>query len=101
MNLTEIQVNSRLKLLKLRSLDYLLHSSKFERAYDLDAEGLLPYIDDVDALKVAIDKVLRKNLLDKSLKEVRDIAGRLGILHYNQYNKEELIMLIKRIKHAP
>lgn len=104
MTLNQIQVASRLKLLNCRSIEYIVNSPKFERAFELctDKTLIYKYIENLDPenLKLLIERVLKQNLDDKSLKDVREVAGSLGILNYNQYNKAELIMLIKRLKHA-
>ena len=100
-NLVQIQAVVQLKLLKHRNLMYYINTPSFEDTWEQATveqqkkfENLIA-IEDLDNLKLEAKKTHSKNLQDKTLKELREIASRLLIPNYNKYHKEMLILILK------
>lgn len=102
MDLPKIKDYIHEKLLRLRALDRLVTSRRFEAALKLDPDS--------EELRIAfsrespslvenwMNKVLIKELDDMSVRELRVRAARLHITFYTTYDKSALILKILEVQ---
>lgn len=100
--LPEIQKELADKVLLYRSLERVAYSDRFERVFssieDKDKKILTEHL--LEGNKNLVDQLLSSHLKrikpyeEKSVKELRETARRLGIQNYSLYNKELLIVSI-------
>lgn len=101
MNLVQIQISVRNKLLNIRSIDYFVNTTKFEEAFnncsDKDQESIIDAIEEQQPglLKGIIDRILKEDLIMKPIKDLRNLANKLQINNFSRYNKEQLLIVIK------
>lgn len=105
MKLTEIQMVVHHRVLDMRSLEHFVNTRKFEMAFE-NAEGadktiiedairLADNNQSIEHLKDFINHLLRKELQEKSVRELRNIASKIGIPGFNKLSKVQLIYTIK------
>ena len=101
MTITQVQINMKNKLHHMRNLDYFVNTIRFEKAYEEANEKELYGIDhalksnNLIVLRNLCNQILRKDLTEKPLSELREIASRKGIPNFNRFTKNGLIYLIK------
>ena len=105
----EIQMMIHQRVLDMRSLEHFVNTRKFEIAYDSaedvdktiieDSVRLADNAQSIEHLKDFINHLLRKELQEKSVRELRDIAANLQIPGYNKLSKLQLISTIKGYEH--
>ena len=97
----DLQIRVRTKTLDWRSLDYYINTYKFgkglESADKSEYKHIIELIDkcDINILKRVINKIIRKDIGEKSLQELREMASMFGILNYGRYSKLGLYHIIK------
>ena len=94
--LTQMRAQVRYRLLKLRSLEYLVRSYRFEQVWKLipNVEKLIEDCD-LNALRRLIHEELKKDLEDRSVGELRTLASQLGVPYFSKMHKDALIINIK------
>lgn len=90
------------RLNRIRALDRLVTSKRFEAAFRLDSEssdllGALAH-ESPDGVEAWMNKVLVKELDDMSVRELRVRATRLQIPFYTTYTKTALILKILEVQ---
>lgn len=106
MGLHRIRENLHQKILRLRSIETMFGSLKFDRLWqDSDAkkrEEVLKYIKDED--RVRLMKWIKNHsslaLGEMPLKQLRDLARSLLVCNWSRMNKAELITGIKEAGHG-
>lgn len=98
MNLQEIRTTVHNRLNRLRALDRIVMSKQFEAA--LAKSTTDPPIDDPYALEAWIDSILRKELDDMSMGQLRVRASKLRIPFYTSFTKPNLILKIIEVQDA-
>ena len=101
MTLTELQERVRTNTLDCRSMDYFVKSYKFTKTWATANEDEKKHIivlvlkNDIILLKCVINRIICKDIGEKSLKELRDLASAYGIPHYGRYSKLALYNFIQ------
>ena len=99
--LMDLQIRVRSNTLDWRSLDYFVNTYKFTKGWELANEDERKHIEevikkcDIDLIKRLINRIIRKDIGEKSLQELRELASVFGIPHYGRYSKLKLYQLIK------
>lgn len=101
-------------LLRMRAIDRFVNSKFFEENYkESQYTEVMKYIEshDVEGLKYYMERMLRieyyqnRNFDALTLGEIRQIASRLGIENYSDYNKPSLINMVQdelsKVKRTP
>ena len=106
MNLTYTQLQDTIhfRVLKLRALERLVNSEKFEKLWGLSTEAQRREV--FDALNNRDQKTVLRwlrfhpklDVEDKGLVEVRDLAKRMCIPYWSRKDKETLLKDIKELK---
>lgn len=96
--MTAIQKEVHIKCLNFRALDRLVHTEAFEQAMKLDPDNIWIQFalmnGDVETIEVWIDRVLKKEIGEMGLRELRQLASKLGIPNYTNYSKDVLLIRI-------
>jgi hypothetical protein len=97
-----MQQTTHQSLLTIRNLEHLINTPRFELAY-LEAEykekeivKLYIHNQRLCAVKNWLQRNSTTDLEDRSLADLRKLAGQLGITNYSTYVKIQLITLIRR-----
>jgi len=89
------------RTLDWRNLDYYINTYKFIKGWELANKDELEHIRsilkncDIFLLKRLINKIISKDIEEKTLHELREIASMYGILNYSIYTKTELYDIVK------
>lgn len=87
-----------LKTLQLRKLERLVESQAFAKAYSINnSDPLLHFaISDCNLgyIEEWIKQTLRFDISEMPLRDLRNVASRLGIANYTRYDKDLLLILI-------
>jgi len=96
----EIQGVIHKRCLQFRAMDRLVNSVAFKRAFELDPSNAFVQFalqsGNVGEIEAWIDRTLTRDMdiAEMSLRELRQLASKVGILFYTTFTKDELIVLI-------
>ncbi len=91
-SLYDIRRRYHAEYLEARRLSRLVNSDRFAQAYALKS-GDVDFID----LELWVEETLRKELEEMSLRNLREIARKLGVVKYTMYSRINLIMKVKNV----
>lgn len=102
MTLKQVRDANKRRLNNFRTLGRIISSPEFEECYRFRDDQLLSALDrgDVDSVKHWMREVMKRELCEFTISELRRVAGELGIRNYTQYTKDELLIEIIQVKHA-
>lgn len=99
--LTTIITTVHQKCLDFRALDRLVQSVRFEEALRLDPNNVQLHQALIDGniafVESWITVVLKKEIGEYNMKELRDVARKLGIPFYTTYSKDDLLVEILNV----
>lgn len=102
--ITAVRKDVHAKCLSFRALDRLVHSEAFEQAMKLDPDNIWVQFalinGDSDFIEAWIDKTLKKDIGEMSLRELRNLASKLGIPNYTACSKDILLIRIHNARAA-
>lgn len=103
MNIADAQFCIRAKFNDIRALERIVHSVSFAQCLRLDPNNprLERAIQDADLEYVRewMDSVLRNEIGDKTIRQLRALAAQLGIRNYTGVPKDDLLILIIQVRY--
>lgn len=103
MGIMEIRVNVHNRILALRSISNILLSEKYQLCHDhANIETIKRYVDAADPVGLSeyMAKLIDKNEIPKSMKELRVVAKQLGVPYYAGMNRPKLIEAIQNAERS-
>lgn len=103
MTLGDIQLTVRAKLNEMRALDRIVNSTEFLECLKIEPNNAslenAILNSDLEQVREWIDNVIRRELCEKNIRDLRALASQLGIRGYTGLPKDDLLILIVQAKH--
>jgi hypothetical protein len=101
--IAEVRMEVHNRCLNFRALDRLVKTEAFEQAMKLDPNNIWVQFalinGNVEQVEVWIDKVLTKDIGEMSLRELRQLASKLGV-PYTSVTKDILLIRIQNARRS-
>lgn len=99
MTMSQVRLVAHDKLCSWRSIDYLINTPRFEKAFEVattdDREKMLSILDNIDDLRKWMNDVLRQEIGDMTVAQLRKLACELNIRDYMKMSKSLLLSYIQ------
>lgn len=102
-SVSHVRISVHNRCLDFRAMDRLVQSPEFEQAFKLDPNNVFIQFAILSGNVTEVDKwvkaTLGREIGEMSIRNLRDVASRLGIRYYSSLTRDELIVKIIQIKH--